>query len=216
MPQRTAILAGATGLVGSHLLAQLLDSPQYSRVTAITRRPLGRTHPKLQELTGDAGRIPELPPADDVFCALGTTIRKAGSKAAFRQIDHDYPLALARLSASAGATQFLLVSSVGADRKSGNFYLHTKGELENELQALPFRSLHLFQPSFLVGDRKENRPGERLGIALSKVLSPLLVGALRKYRPVQVNVLARAMVAAATLSEPGRHEYTFDDIAGKS
>ncbi len=164
-------------------------------------------------MTGDSDHLPDFPQVDDVFCAVGTTIAKAGSKAAFRKVDHDYPLAIARQAASAGANQYLLVSSVGADKKSPNFYLHTKGELEDELGALPFRGLHVFHPSFLIGDRAEKRPGERAGIVVARVLKPFLLGSLRKYRAVPAEAVARAMVEAGVRAEPGRHEYSYGAIA---
>jgi uncharacterized protein YbjT (DUF2867 family) len=148
-----------------------------------------------------------------VFCTLGTTIRKAGSQPSFRIVDHDYPLAIARQAAEAGAEQFLVVSSVGANPQSSNFYLHTKGELEDSLAALPFRSLHIFRPSFLLGNRPEKRAGERLGIALAKFLGPLLAGPLTPYRPIAARAVARAMVEAAVRREPGRHIYTYAAIA---
>lgn len=213
MNPRTALIAGATGLVGSHVLSLLLESRHYSSVTAVTRKPTGHSHPKLVEIIGDSDHLPDLPVVQDVFCALGTTIAVAGSKAAFRKIDHDYPLAIARQTASAGASQYLLVSSVGADKKSPNFYLHTKGELEEELAALPFRGLHVFRPSFLIGDRTEKRSGERVGIVMARVLKPFLLGSLRKYRAIPAAAVARAMVEAGVRAEYGRHEYSYGAIA---
>jgi uncharacterized protein YbjT (DUF2867 family) len=213
MPSRTAIVAGATGLVGSHVLSLLIESPHYLRVTALVRRKLDRKHPKLQQLVVDFDRLPALPDADDVFCALGTTIRSAGSQEAFRRVDYGYPLAIARQAAEAGDAQFLLVSSVGADRHSTNFYLRTKGEVEDAIGALPFRSLHIFRPSFLLGKRAESRPGERMGIVLARLAAPLLAGPLRRYRPIPAEAVARAMVQSAIRAAAGRHEYTFEMMA---
>jgi uncharacterized protein YbjT (DUF2867 family) len=212
MAQRTALLAGATGLVGSRVLRLLLESPHYSRVTILTRRWVELDHPRLEQLVVDFQSLPPFGSPDDVFCALGSTIKKAGSQTAFREIDHDYPLAVARQAVEAGAKQFVLVSSVGADRRSGNFYLRVKGELEDALAALPFRSLHVFQPSFLMGERAEARTGERLGIVAAKMLGPLLVGGLRKFRAVPAEAVARAMVESAVRAEPGRHVYTYEGI----
>src|SRR5262249_552133 len=125
----------------------------------------------------------DLPPLDDVFCALGTTIRKAGSQPAFRRVDYDYPLALADHALKFGAKQFVLVSSVGADAKSRNFYLRTKAQLEDALRRLPFKALHIFRPSFLMGKREESRFGESAAIPVAKALQFLLVGRLRRVSP---------------------------------
>lgn len=208
MGTETALLAGATGLVGGHLLPLLLD--RYQKVTVLTRRKLEQHHPHLEQVITDFDRLPTIT-ASDVYCALGSTIKKAGSREAFRRVDYEYPLIIAR-HAAGGARQFLLVSSVGADLKSSNFYLHTKGELENALAALPFTSLHLFRPSFLIGQRTEHRAGEKWGTAVAKTLEPLLLGPLRKYRAIEAAVLARAMVAAAAQASPGRHRYAYDEI----
>ena len=213
MPTRTAIVAGATGLVGSHVLSLLIESPHYTGVTALVRRRLDREHPKLKQLVVDFDRLPPLPEADDVFCALGTTIKKAGSREAFRRVDYEYPVAIARQAAEAGDAQFLLVSSVGADRHSSNFYLRTKGEVEDAIGALPFRGLHVFRPSFLIGERADSRPGERFGIAAARIVGPLLAGPLRKYRAIPAEAVARAMVESAVRAEAGRHEYTFGAMA---
>src|SRR5947209_845560 len=124
---KVALIVGSTGLVGSHCLHFLLSSPEYARVTALVRRSTGVTHPKLHEQIVDFDNFASLPPCDDVFCALGTTIRRAGSKPEFRRVDLEYPLRLAEHALSAGAQQFIVVSSVGANSKSGNFYLRTKG-----------------------------------------------------------------------------------------
>jgi uncharacterized protein YbjT (DUF2867 family) len=210
MPDNTALIAGASGLVGSHLLPLLLES--YDRVLSIGRRKLELTHPRLEQCVVDFEQLPDLGASADVFCALGTTVRKAGSQAATRLVDHDYPLNLARQVAAAGSRQFLLVSSVGADRRSTNFYLRTKGELEDALAALPFRSLHIFHPSFLIGKRAEARPGEKIGIAIATMLAPLLIGGLRKYRAVSAAAVADAMLAAARRAEPGRHFYSYDQF----
>ena len=172
---RTAVVVGASGLVGSHLLEALLASPQYSRVIALVRRPLNTKHTKLEELPADVDRLKGFP-VDDVFCALGTTIRKAGSKEAFLKVDKDLPLSLAKWALLNGAQEFALVSSVGADAASSNFYLQVKGSLEAELSAMSFRSVHVARPSFLLGDRAERRIGERLGIYAAALVQPFLLG----------------------------------------
>ncbi len=199
MSGRIALLAGGTGLVGGACLRALLQHPEYEKVYLLTRRNVpGLTHPKLSQCVVDFN-APEglkLPASTDVFCALGTTIRKAGSQQAFRHVDFEIPLAIARLSLQTGARNFALCSSVGADPASRNFYLRTKGELEQALRALPFQGLRIFRPSILVGDRPESRPGEFLGAAVGRILRFIMLGPLRRYRPVAAEEVGRAMVAA--------------------
>ena len=211
---RTAWLAGATGLVGGFVLRQLLGSEWYSQVVALTRRTMKVEHPKLEQRLVDFDQLQflDLPPAGDVFCALGTTIKKAGSQEAFRRVDLEYPLALANKAAASGAQQFLLVSSVGANARSRNFYLRTKGELEDAVSALPFTGIHIFRPSLLVGPREERRPAERVAKVLMKVLSPFLIDGLSRYRAIKAEEVARAMVAAAVLGGSGRNVYEYEQL----
>ena len=214
MTARTAILAGATGLVGSLCLKQLLDDPTYSQVVAVTRRPVPEAHPKFVQKIVDFDQLNQLAPiaADDAFCALGTTIKKAGSQDSFRKVDVGYSKAFAGFALAGGSRQLALVSSVGANPRSGNFYVRTKGELEEAVSAMAFQSIHIFQPSFLMGLRAEQRPGEGIGLALARAFQFVLVGGLRKYRPISASAVAAAMIAAVKCAEPGRHIYLFDDI----
>ena len=214
MAQDTALIVGATGLVGGHCLKTLLQSEDYQSVIALTRRPLALQHPRLVPITVDFDKLEEVDPfpTADVFCALGTTIRRAGSQHAYLKVDFEYGRNVAERSAAAGAKQFLLVSSVGAAPKSGNFYLRVKAELEKAIGALPFESVHFFRPSFLIGHREETRLGESVGVALSRALQFALAGKLRKYRPMPAGTLACAMLAAAREAKPGRHIYHYDDI----
>lgn len=201
---KTAVIAGASGLVGGHLLRILLETPDYSGVWAVVRRPLGVKHPKLREAPFAALEAREgLPRAEDVFCCLGTTIAKAGSRAAFRAVDYELPLALARWAKRAGAGRFLLVTSGGADPKSRIFYSRTKGELEKAIAALALPSLEVFRPSLLLGEREEERPGERVAQAVLPWLSPLLVGPLRNVRAIKAETVARAMLKVARSKERG-------------
>ena len=213
MPCDTALLVGATGLVGGHCLDRLLAARQYDRVIVFARRPLRREHPKLFESIIDFETLRDIEPfpTADVFCALGTTIGKAGSQHAFLKVDFEYPSIIAERSAAAGATQFMLVSSVGADPKSGNFYLRVKAELEKAVSARPFEAVHIFRPSFLIGSRQEFRLGDTLGTA-SRAVAFALVGKLRKYRPIPAATVAAAMVNAAPQTRPGRHIYHYDEI----
>jgi uncharacterized protein YbjT (DUF2867 family) len=215
MDTKTALLLGGSGLVGQFCLRTLLEDDHYGKVIVLTRRPLpAPTHPKAKQMIIDFTKISELPlePVDDVFCALGTTIRKAGSQEAFRNIDLELPMAAARRGLEFGARQFILVSSVDANPKSRNFYLRTKGELEEKLRSLPFAAVHIFRPSFLVGTREESRLGESLGMILAGFLQFTLTGRLRRYRSIKAADVGRAMVAAAKSARPGRIVYEYDEI----
>jgi uncharacterized protein YbjT (DUF2867 family) len=208
---RQAILTGATGLVGRECLRLALE--RYDSVTALVRRPLKITHPRLiaREIDFDRMSTIEVPRGAHVYCALGTTIKKAGSEAAFRRVDFDYPRVLAE-RAAAGDARFMLVSSVGASTKSPNFYLRVKGELEDAVRTMTFESVHIFQPSILIGDRDERRTAERIGIAAARALGFLLVGPLRKYRAIPAATVAAAMVAAAQKEAHGCFVYHYDEI----
>ncbi len=213
--QRTALLAGGTGLVGSHCLTQLLRDPAYTRVVALVRRPLPLTDPKLEARVVEFDRLDErdIPRAEDVYCSLGTTIRRAGSREAFRRVDHDFVVALARHSAARGASRFMLVSSIGADPRSAVFYNRVKGETERDVSAVPFRAVHIMRPSLLVGERSEHRWLEDVSIRLFSMLAPLLVGPARKYRPIPAEIVARAMVVLAHRADQGVHVHESDRIA---
>lgn len=222
MSHRHALIAGATGLVGSRLVACLAADDLFGSVTALVRRPLGVSHPKLTTHVIDFGqpggqfdeRVGEqagdvLAGATDVFCALGTTIAAAGSQEAFRRVDHDLVIALAGACARAGATRFFLVSSVGADAASRNFYLRVKGETERDVTALGFVRVDIFRPGLLVGPRSERRPGEALAQRLLPRVDWLLGGPFSKYRSVEAGLVARAVAATARHDAAGRyiHEY---------
>jgi uncharacterized protein YbjT (DUF2867 family) len=212
---RTALLAGATGLVGGHCLNELLASSRWESVLAIGRRPVGRCHPKLRDVTTDLRAVaPDLVAGvDDVFCCLGTTIKKAGSRDAFRRVDFDLPMALARATLDAGATRYCLVSSVGAGPRAGTVYLRVKGELEEALGALAFRSLVVLRPSLLLGNRAEPRAGERFAEFALRAMNPLLRRGWRKYRGIEASAVARAMVRLAEQGAEGPRVVESDEIA---
>lgn len=193
----TALIAGASGLVGSSLLRQLLAAPEYDRVIALVRRPLDLTHPKLVQVTVDFAALERATAdlrCDDAFCCLGTTRRQAGSPAAFRAVDHAAVLAFAWAARRNGAARFFVVSSLGANARSRFFYNRVKGETEEALEVLGFRTLAIFRPSLLLGRRAQPRLGERVGAVVMWLAEPLLLGGLRKYRAIQAGVVARAMV----------------------
>ncbi len=215
---RAAALAGGTGLVGGCLLRELLEEREYGRIVALVRRPMLGWDARVEQRIADFENLDAMNGAavEDLYCALGTTIAKAGSKAAFRKVDHDYALSFARWGKARGARRFLLVSSVGAGARSSNFYLRVKGELENDVAALGFESLSIFQPSILVGVRMEERRGEALGIRVAVALQSVLVGPLAKYRPMPAERLARAMVKQALHAPPGVARLTFREIVARS
>ena len=198
---KTALLLGATGLVGGCLLDQLLDDPRYGTVVALVRRPLDRQHSKLrQEILDFDHPDPALLRGDDLFCALGTTLRKAGSKEAQYRIDCTYPYEIGKIARANGVRQYLLVSSVGADAGSSNFYLRTKGDLEEKIRALGFDTFVSARPSFLLGQRSEFRLGERIGIALSHVFAFLIP---KRYRGVQAAAVAAVLIEKANAGLSG-------------
>ncbi|HUD51604.1 NAD(P)H-binding protein [Parvibaculum sp.] len=214
MTNRTALVAGATGLVGNLLLKRLLASPVYARVVVVTRRSLGLTHPKLTEMVVEFKALDVLfaNPAirvDDAFCALGTTIRKAGSQPAFRRVDLDYVVNFAKAAKAAGAARFLLVSAIGSSARSSIFYSRVKGEAEEAVSALGFEATHIFQPGLIMGPRAERRPAEAAMMAATPFLNTLLVGPMKIYRGIPADTIAAAMVAAAASPAKGRLIHTY-------
>lgn len=213
---KTAILIGATGLVGAACLAQLLESPAYRRVIAVSRRPVPVKHKRLVRVEtafDQLGTALDGLAADDAFCCLGTTIRQAGTKAEFNKVDYGYALEFAAATRRQGASHFLLVSALGANAHSPIFYNRVKGLLEREVETLGFGRLSIFRPSLLLGERGQNRPGEALGIRLAGLVSPFLRGPFSAVHPVRAADLGAALVACATADGPaGAQRYYYDDI----
>jgi uncharacterized protein YbjT (DUF2867 family) len=198
---RSALLVGASGLVGARLLTRLLAHPEYERVTVWVRRAVSLEIHKFVQVVVDFERLQDYAAhfnAQDIYVALGTTIKQAGSQQQFRRVDHDYPLELARMALRRGAQRFLMVSALGADARSRVFYSHVKGETETDIRSLGLPKVWFFRPSLLTGDRTEPRSGERAAIAVGKVVAPLMVGRLRRYRPIAADAVAAAMIYAAT------------------
>ena len=215
MSKRTALLLGATGLVGKHCLELLLDDDFYEKVITLGRRKIEREHAKLIQHIIDFDNIEEyanLFQAEDIFCCLGTTMEAAGSREAFRKIDFTYTKEAARIVSQNGAEQFLVVTTSGANPKSFIFYNRVKGEIEEAIKKMSFESAQIFRPSLLLGERKEYRSRERVGERLLKGFKFLLVGGLRKYRPVKASDVARAMVRMAKARPHGVHVYETDRI----
>ena len=190
---RTALLAGASGLVGGHLLDQLLANPAWDRVVSIGRRVVDRDDPRLEQRLVQLPGVGDLPRVDDVFCALGTTIKKAGSQEAFRVVDHDAVVALASAARTAGSGTFLHVTAMGADPGSRLFYNRVKGETERDVSDVGIARTVAFRPSILDGERAESRPAEQAGLMMMRAVAPLL----GRYRPTRAVDVAAAMINVA-------------------
>jgi len=197
---KKALIFGASGLIGSHLLELLLANPDYDRITVVVRKPLQINHAKLKTLIGDLKSLSNLKSelvADDVFIALGTTKKATPDEREYYKIDHDYPVEAAKLALENGAKCVSVVTAIGADSESGVFYLRTKGDAERDILALGYPYTHIFQPSMLVGNRQEHRPMEKAFMGLWPKLNPLLSGPWKRYRGINVRDVAKAMIRAA-------------------
>ncbi len=197
---KRAIVFGATGFVGSHLLRNLLERSEYQSVTAVVRKDPGLAHPKLHTLLGDLDSVDEGMSGsalDEVFIALGTTRKRTPNRTAYYRIDHDYPVAAARAAQALGARSVFLVSSVGADPDSQIFYVRAKGQMERDILALGYDHTHIFRPSMILGNRPEPRPLEHLLGRAWALLDPLLMGSLDRYKGIRGADIDRAMAAAA-------------------
>jgi uncharacterized protein YbjT (DUF2867 family) len=219
MANKTALVIGATGLVGEQCLQQLLEHKAYDKVIAVTRKKLSVQHSKLQNVVMDFDKpesVKDSLKCDDVYCAIGTTIKTAGSQEAFYKVDYEYPLRLAELCLQNGAKRFILVSSLGADATSGIFYSRTKGELEEALKKLNFEALLIFRPSILLGNRKEQRAGEAVGRFVAEKFSFLFAGPLKQYRGTPADLLARVMIKTGTSGFKGTRVLENNDIFTES
>jgi uncharacterized protein YbjT (DUF2867 family) len=204
MRTKTSWVAGGSGLVGGELLKQLLEDDDFETVVAAGRKPLALQRLKLRQATVDFGApasFDVLDAPDAAFCCLGTTIQRAGSKEAFRAVDHDAVVTFAKAARARGAKVFLHVTALGADARSSVFYNAVKGEVEAAVAALGFDSVYAFRPSILDGDRTESRPAERFGLVVGRALGPLL----GKYRPTPAQAVAAAMIASCKRPELGVH-----------
>jgi len=199
---KTAIVIGATGLVGKFLTQNLLVDERYSFVKVFTRRSVGITDPKLREHLVDFEKLNDWKneiTGDELYSALGTTIKKAGSKAVQYKIDFSYQYESAQAAFQNGVEKYLLVSSAGANKNSGNFYLKMKGELDMKVSSLGFKNILIFRPSILSGKRNENRTAEKYGIAAMNILSRI-IPPLKKYKPVEAETVAKFMIRKANES----------------
>lgn len=213
---KVALIVGATGLVGKACLYELLEQKEYIRVIAVVRRPMPVKHHQLHQVVVDFDNLEQYSEelkADDIFCCLGTTIKVAGSQENFRKVDFEYPVKVARIALQNGASQFLMVSAIGANSQSSVFYNRVKGDVEEAVSYLGYRSLHIFRPSLLMGDRKQVRIGEMIGKGIMTLIGFLFVGPLKKYKGIHGVIVARAMVKVALKEEKGRFIYESDRIA---
>ena len=193
---KTALIAGSSGLIGGSLIQYLLESDNYKKVISMVRRPSNLSHPKLDEQIIDFDQLNRFftqVKVDDVFCCLGTTIKTAGSKEAFTRVDYTYVCDLASWAKDHQCKLFSVVSSVGAKAETSNFYLRTKGQMEACIAQSEIPSIHIFRPSLLLGQRNEFRFGEKLSEKIMKILNPIMIGSLRKYRAIQAKEVAKAM-----------------------
>jgi len=214
---RTAIVVGSNGLIGSELLNMLLEDDYYRTVVSLARKYLDMKNPKLvQYIIEDYNQLDEfeeLIAADDIYCCLGTTMKKAGSKEAFKKVDYEYPLNIARLASLNDSQQFFLVSSLGANPESGVFYNKVKGQVEESIKQIEFKGIHIFRPSLLLGQRDEKRGGESSAKVLMNTFSFAMVGPWKKYKPIQAKKVAEVMFSTAQKNSGGIHVYESDQIA---
>lgn len=206
MAMKKALVLGASGLVGTHLVQELIKSSEYGEIHLAVRKSLNLDKPLVYEHIIDFDNMQNdasLFEVDEVFCCLGTTIKKAGTKKAFYVVDFDYPVFAGQMAESKSVKSFHVISAIGADKKSPFFYSRTKGELEEALSSLQLQSLHIYRPSLLLGNRSEFRFGEATAGKLSKVFAPVMMGPLAKYKPIEASDVAKAMVRNASAEKYG-------------
>jgi len=201
-----AIIAGASGLIGSLLLYDLLQSAAYQEVVILVRNKLPIEHKKLKQVIVDFNRLTDY--ADDInghaiFCGLGTTRKKTPERTVYRKIDHDYPLQLAQIGVKNGVVQYHLVSALGANADASTFYLKIKGETEEDIKATGLKCLHIYRPSLLTGKRNEKRTEEKIAAVLARIIDPLLIGGLKKYRSIPAKTVAMAMYKQSLKHQEG-------------
>lgn len=210
---KSALIIGSTGLIGSELVNLLLDSNDYTKVITFVKRDSGIKHPKLTQYVIDFDKpetYKDLVVGDDFFCTIGTTIKKAGSQDAFRKVDFEYPKQFAAFALDNKVKQFLIISSLNADAMSGNFYLKTKGEIQDFLKNCAFESVAVLQPSLLLGNRTEFRLGEKVGAFFMKAFSFVFQGNLKKYKPIEGKTVAKALLKIAQKNVKGFKIYESD------
>jgi uncharacterized protein YbjT (DUF2867 family) len=214
MSQRKALIFGSTGLIGNLLLEELILSAEYSEIKTFVRQPTGVSEIKVQEFAVDFSNpdsYSNLITGDDIFICLGTTIKKAGSVKKMEEIDRDLPVRIASTASANGVKRIAVVSSIGANPGSSNYYMRIKGEMEREIMKLKFENTAIVRPSMLLGERKERRAGETAGKVVMKIVNPLLVGKMKKYRGIHGRDVARAMIDILK-KDPVKIVYDSDEL----
>jgi uncharacterized protein YbjT (DUF2867 family) len=210
-----AIIAGASGLIGGHLLQCLLQSPAYKEVTVLVRAPLPLSDPKLKQVILNFDDLSTHAPGitgHALFCCLGSTRKKTPDLGTYAKIDHDYPVQLAEIALANKMEQYHLVSSMGADALSSNFYTKMKGQVEEDIKKIGVNTLHIYRPSILSGQRNEHRPTERVAVAAMKIINLFLWGRFRKYRSISAEAVAIAMYKQSLLRKDGVFIHASDEI----
>lgn len=217
MKTQTAVVLGSSGLTGSFLVPMLLNDDAFDKVRILVRKPSDIVHPKLEMEIVDFNNLPQyrskLGKGDTIFCCIGTTLKNVkGDKKLYREIDMNIPVHAAQMGKDAGFTGYFLVSAVGADAHSANFYLKLKGEVEKEIAALQYERFHVFRPSLVMGNRKEFRLMELMAKKMMSLISPLFIGPIQKYRGMLANDIAAAMVVAAKNPRHGMFIHHYADM----
>ena len=218
MNEQTAVIIGASGLIGSQLVEKLLQDDVFETVRVLVRRRLAFNHPKLQQEIVDFNILEDYKnkfgTGDSIFCCIGTTQKKVkGNKTAYEQIDHDIPVHAAQIGMANGFKKFLIVSSAGADGSSSNFYLRLKGKTENDIKQCAFDTICIFRPSMLLGKRNEPRPAEKMAQLFMQTLSFLFIGPFKKYHPVRASVVAKAMIDESKKNDRGIFILEYKEMA---
>lgn len=207
---KRVIIAGASGLIGSNLLKLLLNIKEIGEVVVLVRKPLPLNNVKLIQIITDFDSLEKVKKeisGDALYCCLGSTKSKTPGILDYRKVDHDYPVTLAKIASENKVTQFHLISALGADINSNFFYTKLKGETEKDVIKLPFKTIHIYQPSLLTGDRKEKRLLEKFTITLMTILNPLLMGGLKKYKSIKAITVAQAMINQTFKNLEGVYTY---------
>jgi uncharacterized protein YbjT (DUF2867 family) len=212
---KSVIILGASGLIGSKLLTDLLYDDQFTSIRIFVRKKLYMNHQKLEQIVTNFDELEQIKNeiiADEIFCCLGSTKSKTPDIETYRKIDVTYPLFFARAALANGAKTYHIVTAMGANAKSSNYYSKLKGEVEDGLQKLSYPNLNIYRPSFLTGDRTENRPLENIMIPIMKVIDHLLIGKLKKYRSIDAGIVAKAMINQSNKNKKGIFVLESDQI----